>query len=180
MFLCLNCFSNVKQHIFVRNEVWNRLITFRLQWGYSSKFLCLWTTPAMLLLRLWNYADVMLLLWLFDAPDKLMLLFYNASVILPMIPQKETSKIQWICQPPISKQMKQLVEKKKKTNRLVMGMIQVCVHCASTILPLRFCYVLIMFMLFFDYVYCMLLLCFWYLVVAVLSCYFYVFTETKF
>ena len=100
--LCLFCFSNIKQHMFVRNIVWTRLIIVRLQWGYSSKFLCLWNTPAMLLLWL-CYAAVMLLLWFYDAPDNLMLLLYYASVILLMIPQKETTTIQWIRQPPISK-----------------------------------------------------------------------------
>ena len=45
----------------------------------------------------------------------------------------------------ISKQTKQLVENKKKTNQVVMGMIQVYVYYASTILPLRLCYGLIIF-----------------------------------
>ena len=70
----------------------------------------------------------------------------------------------------ISKQMKQLLEKNKKTNQVAMGIIQVCVHYDSTMLPLRFCYVLIMFLLCFYYVYHMLLICFCYASVMIMIC----------
>ena len=58
-----------------------------------------------------------------------------------------------------------------------MGMIQVCVNDASTMLSLHFCSVFIMLILCFYYVYHMLLLCFCYVVVAVFSCYYYVCTD---
>ena len=120
------------------------MIKVRLQLGYSSKFLCLWNTPAMLLLWL-CYAAVVLLLWFYDAPDNLMLLLYYAYIILLMIPQKETTTIQWICQPPISKTMKQLAEKKNKTNQLAIGMMQVCVQMFNNCF-VYYCLIFIIFL----------------------------------
>ena len=82
----------------------------------------------------------------------------------------------------ISKQMKQLVENKKKTNIGSDGndpdLCSLCFHYASVTLLLCFDYVLIILILCFYYVYHMLLLCLCYVVVAVFLWYCYVCTET--